>query len=81
MHLILIIKGKKKKKKIIIMRVNQIYSNVHIFSWDNDVTPFKLPPGFDLMLADIDAGSHTPTLVGKVLAWKKSKPEEGKLQL
>lgn len=46
-------------------------------SWDNDVTPFKLPPGFDLMLADIDAGSHTPTLVGKVLAWKKSKPEEG----
>ncbi|KAI8097953.1 ribosomal protein S5 domain 2-type protein [Gilbertella persicaria] len=45
-------------------------------SWDNDVAPFKLPPGFDLMLADIDAGSHTPTLVGKVLAWKKSKPEE-----
>ena len=30
------------------------------------------------MLADIDAGSHTPTLVGKVLAWKKAKPEEGK---
>jgi phosphomevalonate kinase len=29
------------------------------------------------MLADIDAGSHTPTLVGKVLAWKKSKPQEG----
>ncbi|CEP10758.1 hypothetical protein [Parasitella parasitica] len=45
-------------------------------SWDNDVTPFRLPPGFRLMLADIDAGSHTPTLVGKVLAWKKSKPEE-----
>ncbi|KAI9483232.1 MAG: Phosphomevalonate kinase [Benjaminiella poitrasii] len=45
-------------------------------SWDNEVIPFKLPPGFDLMLADIDAGSHTPTLVSKVLAWKKSKPEE-----
>lgn len=29
-----------------------------------------------MILADIDAGSHTPTLVGKVLAWKKSKPEE-----
>ncbi|KAK4512380.1 60S ribosomal protein L38 [Mucor velutinosus] len=50
--------------------------DAHNQSWDNDVTPFKLPPGFDLMLADIDAGSHTPTLVGKVLAWKKSKPEE-----
>ncbi|KAI8372445.1 Phosphomevalonate kinase [Blakeslea trispora] len=45
-------------------------------SWDNDVCPFALPPGFHLMLADIDAGSHTPTLVGKVLGWKKSKPEE-----
>lgn len=46
-------------------------------TWDNEVAPFTLPPGFDLMLADIDAGSHTPTLVGKVLTWKKSKPEEG----
>ncbi|KAI8992041.1 Phosphomevalonate kinase [Mycotypha africana] len=45
-------------------------------SWDNEVDPFKLPPGFDLMLADIDAGSHTPTLVGKVLAWKKLNPDE-----
>ncbi|KAI7908196.1 ribosomal protein S5 domain 2-type protein [Cokeromyces recurvatus] len=45
-------------------------------NWDNEVASFKLPPGFKLMLADIDAGSHTPTLVSKVLAWKKSKPEE-----
>lgn len=45
--------------------------------WDNQVVPFKLPPGFDLVLADIDAGSHTPTLVSKVLNWKKSKSEEG----
>ncbi|KAI8644857.1 ribosomal protein S5 domain 2-type protein [Parasitella parasitica] len=50
--------------------------DAHNQSWDNDVVPFQLPPGFHLMLADIDAGSHTPTLVGKVLAWKKSKPEE-----
>ena len=48
------------------------------FSWDNQVVPLKLPPGFDLLLADIDAGSHTPTLVSKVLAWKKSDPEQGK---
>lgn len=46
-------------------------------AWDNEVAPFTLPPGFDLMLADIDAGSHTPTLVGKVLAWKKAKADEG----
>ncbi|KAG0164849.1 phosphomevalonate kinase [Apophysomyces sp. BC1034] len=45
-------------------------------SWDNNVVHFKLPFGFELMLADIDAGSHTPTLVGKVLAWRKAQPEE-----
>ncbi|KAI8987155.1 ribosomal protein S5 domain 2-type protein [Pilobolus umbonatus] len=43
--------------------------------WDNEVSPFQLPPKFELMLADIDAGSHTPTLVGKVLAWKKANKE------
>lgn len=42
------------------------------------MVPLKLPPGFDLLLADIDAGSHTPTLVSKALAWKKSDPEQGK---
>lgn len=46
-------------------------------AWDNQVAPFTLPPGLDLMLADIDAGSHTPTLVGKVLAWKKANAQEG----
>ncbi|CEG81497.1 hypothetical protein RMATCC62417_15694 [Rhizopus microsporus] len=45
-------------------------------NWDNQVVPLKLPPGFDLLLADIDAGSHTPTLVSKALAWKKSNPEQ-----
>ena len=38
--------------------------------------PFKLPPHLTLVLADIDAGSHTPTLVSKVLAWRKAKPDE-----
>lgn len=45
--------------------------------WDNQVVPFSLPIGFDLVLADIDAGSHTPTLVSKVLEWKKKMPEQG----
>lgn len=30
------------------------------------------------MLADVDAGSDTPSLVGKVLKWRHEKPEEGK---
>ncbi|KAG0000475.1 phosphomevalonate kinase [Entomortierella chlamydospora] len=45
-------------------------------AWDNVVVPFKLAPRLHLMLADIDAGSHTPTLVSNVLRWRKNKPEE-----
>jgi len=44
--------------------------------WDNEVVPFQLAPRLHLMLADIDAGSHTPTLVSNVLKWRKNKPEE-----
>jgi phosphomevalonate kinase len=44
--------------------------------WDNIVTPFKLPSHLTAILADIDVGSHTPTLVSKVLAWRKAKPDE-----
>jgi phosphomevalonate kinase len=29
------------------------------------------------MLADVDAGSDTPSLVGKVLKWRKDKGIEG----
>lgn len=29
------------------------------------------------MLADVDAGSDTPSLVGKVLKWRKENPEGG----
>lgn len=36
-----------------------------------------LPPRFEMVLADVDAGSNTPSLVGKVTEWKKSKPEWG----
>lgn len=29
------------------------------------------------MLADVDAGSDTPSLVGKVLQWRKDKSDQG----
>lgn len=45
--------------------------------WDHKVMPFQLPPCTRLMLADVDAGSDTPSLVGKVLKWKESKGAEG----
>ncbi|KAL1408266.1 phosphomevalonate kinase [Vanrija albida] len=45
-------------------------------AWDQEVTPFRLPRGLRLLLADVDAGTDTPSFVGKVLAWRKEKPEE-----
>ncbi|KAJ1971778.1 phosphomevalonate kinase [Dimargaris xerosporica] len=44
--------------------------------WDNLVAPIALPPEFTMMLADVDAGSHTPSMVSKVLAWRKNNPIE-----
>ncbi|KAH9819135.1 hypothetical protein DFH28DRAFT_1122728 [Melampsora americana] len=49
--------------------------------WTNDdtaprVKPFALPPLTTLILADVDAGSHTPSMVGKVLKWRKSNIDE-----
>ncbi|EJD42763.1 phosphomevalonate kinase [Auricularia subglabra TFB-10046 SS5] len=39
--------------------------------WNERVAKFALPPRTRIMLADVDAGSDTPSLVGKVLAWRK----------
>ncbi|GAA5991008.1 hypothetical protein JCM10908_006497 [Rhodotorula pacifica] len=40
------------------------------------VTPFALPPYTLLLLADVDAGSNTPSMVGKVMQWKKTRPQD-----
>ncbi|GEM08792.1 phosphomevalonate kinase [Rhodotorula toruloides] len=40
------------------------------------VTSFSLPPHTLLLLADVDAGSNTPSMVGKVMQWKKAAPKE-----
>ncbi|TFK75434.1 phosphomevalonate kinase [Pluteus cervinus] len=44
-------------------------------AWDYKVEPFKLPPLTRIMLADVNAGSDTPSLVGKVLSWRKANKE------
>ncbi|KAG9307252.1 hypothetical protein G9A89_017080 [Geosiphon pyriformis] len=44
--------------------------------WDNLVTPFALPPEFILLLADVDAGSDTPSMATKVLAWRKANLDQ-----
>ncbi|CAG8556898.1 9532_t:CDS:2, partial [Dentiscutata heterogama] len=47
--------------------------------WDNQVKPFTLPPEFKMILAEVDSGSNTPRMVGKVLAWRKATPEQANI--
>lgn len=54
-----------------------VLSVVRSDAWDTEQRPFRLPRGLRMMLADVDAGTDTPSFVGKVLAWRKDKPEEG----
>ncbi|RSH77383.1 phosphomevalonate kinase [Apiotrichum porosum] len=55
-----------------------VLSVVRSDAWDTEQRPFRLPRGLRMMLADVDAGTDTPSFVGKVLAWRKDKPEEAK---
>ena len=45
--------------------------------WNYRIEEFKLPPYTRIVLADVDAGSDTPSLVGKVLKWRKERKAEG----
>ncbi|KAF8313104.1 Phosphomevalonate kinase [Clavulina sp. PMI_390] len=45
-------------------------------AWNHRVAPFHLPPKLRIVLADVEAGSDTPSLVGKVLKWRSTSPDE-----
>ncbi|CAL1707563.1 unnamed protein product [Somion occarium] len=47
-------------------------------AWNFKAEPFQLPPYVRLMLADVDAGSDTPSLVGKVLKWRQENSAASK---
>ncbi|KAJ2155889.1 phosphomevalonate kinase [Coemansia sp. RSA 552] len=44
-------------------------------AWDSSIAPVAIPPRLTLRLADVDAGSNTPSMVKKVLQWQKSAPD------
>jgi len=44
--------------------------------WDCRTVAVQLPPLIRLLLADVSAGSNTPSLVSKVLKWRREKAEE-----
>lgn len=46
--------------------------------WDTEFMDvgMKLPPGMQMVLCDVDCGSQTPSMVRKVLEWRKQNKEE-----
>lgn len=46
-------------------------------AWSHKISPFQLPPYLRIILADVNAGSDTPSLAGKVLKWRASSPADG----
>ncbi|KAJ2616254.1 phosphomevalonate kinase [Coemansia sp. RSA 1365] len=44
--------------------------------WDSEVVPVQVPPGLILRLADVDAGSNTPSMVKSVLRWRDTNPQQ-----
>jgi len=44
--------------------------------WNYKAEPFRLPPLTRLLLADVDAGSDTPSMASKVLKWRKENETE-----
>lgn len=48
-------------------------------NWDQKIQHFSLPPLTRLLLADVDAGSDTPSLVGQVLRWRTDEPDDASL--
>ena len=46
-------------------------------TWDSTVHPVALPPGLELLMADVCGGSESPSMARKILDWKKSKRRTG----
>lgn len=46
--------------------------------WDTECLDFgmKLPRGMQMVLCDVECGSQTPSMVKKVLEWRKQNPKE-----
>jgi phosphomevalonate kinase len=52
--------------------------DLHPVKWDVEVLSkaVEIPKSLLLLMCDVDCGSETPSMVKKVLAWRKENPEE-----
>jgi phosphomevalonate kinase len=46
---------------------------------DHRLEPFQLPPGIEIMMADVCCGANTPSMVRRVAAWRASHPDAAQL--
>ena len=51
----------------------ELFSNLNV-KFDQKIVKICCPPGVHLLLADIEHGSHTPSLVKSVNKWKSENP-------
>mmetsp|Transcript_14095 Transcript_14095/g.30641 ORF Transcript_14095/g.30641 Transcript_14095/m.30641 type:complete len:763 (+) Transcript_14095:89-2377(+) len=56
---------------------NQLVRLVNDVEWDCTVRPISLPPGLELLMADVCGGSESPSMARKILDWKKNKRRVG----
>ena len=47
--------------------------------WDHVVEPFQLPPGIEVLMGDVSAGANTPSMVKKIIQWRKTSEAAGAL--
>mmetsp|Transcript_43299 Transcript_43299/g.75937 ORF Transcript_43299/g.75937 Transcript_43299/m.75937 type:complete len:738 (-) Transcript_43299:80-2293(-) len=57
--------------------LEQLAVLVNGIEWDCTVSPVSLPPGLEILMADVCGGSESPSMARKVLDWKKNKRKLG----
>ena len=55
----------------------QLVTLVNDIKWDCTVSPICLPPGLELLMADVCGGSESPSMARKIQKWKKNNRKVG----
>ncbi|KAL3770799.1 hypothetical protein ACHAWU_006358 [Discostella pseudostelligera] len=55
----------------------QLAKLVNDVEWDCTMRPISLPPGLELLMADVCGGSESPSMARNILEWKKKKRKVG----
>jgi len=66
-------KGEAEGLQLSQTTLEQLAVLVNNIEWDCKVDPVNLPPGLELLMADVHGGSESPSMAKKVLEWKRNK--------